>query len=340
MLNKVKISSLLLLTAVVNQPLQAHDKPYWTDSSEKTIHTGTGTCLRTINWTKDTATAECGGGMAKAPSMPAVAAMLDSDKDGVNDDMDQCPDTAKGITVGTNGCVGDSDGDGAADSYDRCPDTPKGLNVDATGCPVDSDGDGAADSYDRCPDTPKGINVDATGCPMDSDSDGAADSYDRCPGTPRGVEVDSSGCAVSLDDDNDGIMNANDQCSGTVSGTVVNKQGCELKEDIALDNVQFNTGNAVLSSSSRQILNNVAQTLKNNPHLKFEIAGHTDSSGNYQSNVNLSESRAQSVRQYLIDNGVAAESLTAHGYGPDKPVASNNTRSGRSANRRVELMLK
>jgi OOP family OmpA-OmpF porin len=58
----------------------------------------------------------------------------------------------------------DSDGDGVTDDLDRCPDTPKGVIVDAKGCPLDSDGDGVADYLDKCPNTPKGATVDARGC--------------------------------------------------------------------------------------------------------------------------------------------------------------------------------
>ncbi|MBW1958946.1 MAG: OmpA family protein [Deltaproteobacteria bacterium] len=58
----------------------------------------------------------------------------------------------------------DSDGDGVTDDLDRCPDTPKGVTVDAKGCPLDTDGDGVADYLDKCPNTPKGATVDARGC--------------------------------------------------------------------------------------------------------------------------------------------------------------------------------
>ncbi|WP_461395821.1 porin family protein, partial [Deferrisoma sp.] len=88
----------------------------------------------------------------------------------------------------------DSDGDGVADNLDRCPGTPRGTPVDANGCPKDSDGDGVADNLDRCPGTPPGTPVDANGCPKDSDGDGVADNLDRCPGTPPGTPVDANGC--------------------------------------------------------------------------------------------------------------------------------------------------
>jgi outer membrane protein OmpA-like peptidoglycan-associated protein/outer membrane scaffolding protein for murein synthesis (MipA/OmpV family) len=94
--------------------------------------------------------------------------------------------------------VMDSDRDGVPDDLDQCPDTPYGVQVDAVGCPIDSDGDGVPDYLDKCPDTPKGAPVDAVGCPLDSDGDGVPDYLDQCPGTLKGVKVDEKGCALSM----------------------------------------------------------------------------------------------------------------------------------------------
>jgi OOP family OmpA-OmpF porin len=69
------------------------------------------------------------------------------------------------VKVDAKGCPLDSDGDGVPDDLDKCPDTPKGCIVDKDGCPVDSDNDGVCDGLDKCPDTPKGVPVDETGCP-------------------------------------------------------------------------------------------------------------------------------------------------------------------------------
>ncbi|RMF90651.1 MAG: hypothetical protein D6736_06440 [Nitrospinota bacterium] len=88
----------------------------------------------------------------------------------------------------------DSDGDGVTDDLDQCPDTPGGVAVDAQGCPLDSDKDGVADYQDQCPDTPEGFAVDAAGCPTDSDKDGIADYLDQCPNTPAGIPVNDTGC--------------------------------------------------------------------------------------------------------------------------------------------------
>lgn len=205
--------------------------------------------------------------------------------------------------------------------------------------PADSDNDGVVDSKDQCPGTASGMMVDSKGCTKDSDNDGVADSNDKCPGTASGIAVNASGCALSTDADGDGIADANDDCPNTAKGIAVNTRGCELKEDIRLENVQFKTGTAELDANSRNILNRIAGVLKDNTHLKFQVSGHTDSSGAVSNNVKLSEARANSVRQYLIDQGVAANRLEAVGFGPNRPVASNDTLEGRRMNRRVELNL-
>ncbi|MEO1083864.1 MAG: di-heme oxidoredictase family protein, partial [Acidobacteriota bacterium] len=93
----------------------------------------------------------------------------------------------------------DSDGDGVDDGVDQCPGTPAGTPVDAAGCPLDSDGDGVDDGADQCPGTPAGTPVDAVGCPVpqDSDGDGVDDAVDQCPGTPLGTPVDAAGCVLA-----------------------------------------------------------------------------------------------------------------------------------------------
>lgn len=104
---------------------------------------------------------------------------------------------AIGAALGYLACsqgVGDSDGDGVNDDLDQCPGTPEGVEVDENGCPLDSDGDGVPDYLDKCPGTPAGTTVGPDGCPLDSDGDGVIDDNDECPGTPPGVEVEANGC--------------------------------------------------------------------------------------------------------------------------------------------------
>ena len=93
----------------------------------------------------------------------------------------------------------DSDGDGVPDDVDQCPGTPAGAPVDDKGCPLYSDGDGVPDYLDKCPGTPSGVKVDPDGCPIDSDGDGVPDYLDKCPGTPAGTQVDADGCPPAGD---------------------------------------------------------------------------------------------------------------------------------------------
>lgn len=172
----------------------------------------------------------------------------------------------------------------------------------------------------------------------DVDGDGIADSQDKCPGTPAGVMVDAKGCA--LDSDGDSVVDYKDRCPGTASGARVDVYGCELKSVTSLKGVNFENNSAKLTASSTGVLDDVVATLKKNPDVKAEVAGHTDGSGSHSYNVSLSNRRAESVRQYLVNNGINANRLTAKGYGPDYPVASNSTREGRAKNRRVELRIK
>src|SRR5436309_2996632 len=90
----------------------------------------------------------------------------------------------------------DSDKDGIPDKKDACPNTPLGATVDARGCPTDSDKDGVYDGLDKCPNTPAGATVDASGCPTHSDGDGVPDDRDKCPNTPAGSKVDANGCII------------------------------------------------------------------------------------------------------------------------------------------------
>jgi OmpA-OmpF porin, OOP family len=157
---------------------------------------------------------------------PSPSPAIDSDRDGVPDAVDKCPNTPLGAHVDATGCPLDSDGDGVPDGIDQCPNTPTGVHVDAKGCPVDSDGDGVPDGIDQCPNTPPGVTVDATGCPLDSDKDGVPDGLDKCPNTPAGATVDANGCP--LDSDLDGVPDGIDKCPNTPPGTKVDATGCPL----------------------------------------------------------------------------------------------------------------
>jgi OmpA-OmpF porin, OOP family len=105
-----------------------------------------------------------------------------------------------------------------------------------------------------------------------------------------------------------------------------------------LDKVQFETGKAALLPASFSLLDEIVKVMKDNPQLEVvEVDGHTDSTGSPDFNRKLSQERAESVMKYLTSKGVKAARLSAKGFGPDKPIADNETDAGREANRRVEF---
>ncbi|MBA3260021.1 MAG: OmpA family protein [Gemmatimonadales bacterium] len=106
---------------------------------------------------------------------------------------------------------------------------------------------------------------------------------------------------------------------------------------LTLRGVNFEINEATLLPISRDILQEVARSLVDNPEVTVEVAGHTDNTGSRELNERLSGERAEAVKAFLIENGVAAERMTTQGYAWDQPVASNTTRSGRAENRRTEL---
>jgi outer membrane protein OmpA-like peptidoglycan-associated protein len=269
---------------------------------------------------------------------------VDTDGDGVVDYLDKCVDTAPGAVVDINGCAIDTDIDGVADYLDKCANTPKEAKVDASGCPLDTDADGVADYMDKCVMTPAGVKVDVSGCPVDTDGDSVADYLDKCINTPilaKGL-VDKNGCL--LDTDGDGVYDYVDNCPKT-AGELSNNGCPEVKKEVkslfqrALQGIQFETAKADIKPLSFPLLNQIANILILNPTYWIEVQGHTDNVGADDYNYNLSRDRAASVRTYLISKGVNEIRITSQGYGETKPVADNNTKAGKSMNRRVEFVV-
>jgi outer membrane protein OmpA-like peptidoglycan-associated protein len=272
----------------------------------------------------------------------------DRDHDGVPDRLDRCPETPPGVRIDALGCAIDTDGDGVPDGPDRCDGTLTGCTVDARGCPVDSDGDGVCDGIDMCPDTPAGAKVDPGGCPIDSDGDGVPDGQDRCADTPRSCTVDTLGCPV--DGDHDAVCDGLDRCPDTPAGTQVDVNGCpatrleretQLLETglLRLEDINFDTGKAVLRAESFRPLNDVGDILARWPELRIEIGGHTDAQGSAAANGALSKARAQAVLTYLLRKfpELDPDRFAVVGYGESKPIASDDTELGRARNRRVEF---
>ena len=225
----------------------------------------------------------------------------------------------------------DSDGDGIYDDMDNCPGTPAGVKVDSAGCPLDSDRDGVYDYLDKCPNTPAGVKVNSSGCPLDSDNDGVSDYLDKCPGTPKGVKVDGSGCP--FDSDSDGVYDYLDECPDTPEGATVNERGCWAFGG----NVFFDFNKSEIKSEAYPLLMEAVNILEENPEMRVEIQGHTDSKGPEAYNRTLSERRAMAVKAYLVKMGVDSGRIVPKGYGESDPVASNETEEDRQKNRRVQF---
>jgi len=265
----------------------------------------------------------------------------DSDGDGVPDDIDRCPLDAedKDGFQDEDGCPdADNDGDGIVDRADACPN--EAGSIQNRGCPVtDKDGDGVSDAEDRCPDLP-GIKALA-GCP-DTDADGIADNEDKCP-VLAGLR-ENQGCPDS-DKDGDTIADRLDKCPDQFGPppdgcpkkytlVEVKKERIDIKQQVHFATARFR----VLPDSYR-LLDEVVSVLRDFPKMRLSIEGHTDSVGGESMNMRLSQRRAEAVRDYLVESGIAFERLEAIGYGLTKPVASNKTARGRALNRRTEFRI-
>lgn len=172
---------------------------------------------------------------------------------------------------------------------------------------------------------------------LDGDGDAILDENDQCLDTPSGVYVDNSGCA--LDRDNDGIPDYLDQCPDSESLDNLDDNGCtvimEQPESITLE-VHFANNSAEIPEASKSEIKEVADLMTQFMNASVEIAGHSDSSGKASYNKALSQRRADAVRDVLINEyGIDASRVSAVGYGQEQPIASNSTKEGRLANRRV-----
>jgi OOP family OmpA-OmpF porin len=218
---------------------------------------------------------------------------------------------------------GDTDHDGIPDDVDLCPSVPEDhAEPDPSdGCPTppDRDNDGVPDDFDKCPDAAEdkdGIQ-DMDGCPeVDVDNDGVPDVNDACPREPGTPSPDpkQNGCPQFIK-----------RVTGSTEIQIVKQ-------------IQFDTGKATIKPSSFAILEEIVKLLRVNPDIRrLSIEGHTDDRGPLEMNQKLSQDRADSVMSYLSSHGIDATRLEAHGHGPAKPIATNDTEVGRQSNRRVEF---
>jgi outer membrane protein OmpA-like peptidoglycan-associated protein len=275
------------------------------------------------------------------PDVPGLAGFKgcpDTDADGIQDTEDECPTEAGPQRF--RGCP-DTDGDSLPDKTDKCPTEPGSWEF--AGCP-DRDKDGVPDKDDRCPDVP-GL-ISKNGCPdTDKDKDGISDSLDKCPTVP-GIAL-YEGCP---DTDGDSIPDAEDKCP--LQYGIRSEQGCpaplvEVKLDLdeeeilkkAFSNLEFETGKAVIIETSFESLDKMVELLIHKKEYKFHLAGHTDDVGKREANQQLSQERAEAVKNYLVSKGIEADRIITVAFGATKPIATNKTEEGRKKNRRVEMKI-
>ena len=183
----------------------------------------------------------------------------------------------------------------------------------------DTDGDGIPDSIDKCPNEPEDKDgfQDEDGCPdPDNDGDGILDVNDKCPNEPETFNgyQDSDGCP-------DEVPAALKKFTGVIQG------------------INFATDSAKITKGSHKVLDKAVQVLVDYPDVRMEVGGHTDNVGKEEYNKELSQKRAESVKEYLVGKGISSDRLTAVGYGMEKPLTSNKTKADKAKNRRTEFTL-
>jgi outer membrane protein OmpA-like peptidoglycan-associated protein len=242
----------------------------------------------------------------------------DSDSDGLSD-LDEI------MKFLTQPMVDDTDQDGLKDGEELFTHHTNPLKTDT--------------DNDRLPDGEELTVHHTHPLRADTDSDGVLDGIEvnRLVSNPNESDTDS-----------DGVADGRDQCpteaaSGERHGVTA---GCpdikpqiwvEVDQVIVLVGVNFLAGEARPTPQSREVLEKVYNTLADNSEVSFEIQGHADGAGNVDSNLRLSQRRAEAVFEYLAQRGIAPERLRPVGLGESQPLASNDTPAGRAQNRRIEL---
>ena len=236
------------------------------------------------------------------------------------------------------GCPwGDADNDGVKDNIDKCP--KEFGPTENNGCPwEDKDGDKVIDKDDKCPEVVG--EIENKGCPWgDEDKDGVTDNLDNCP--KLFGEKDNYGCPYT-DKDGDKVIDKDDKCP-EVAGTIENF-GCPVIDTKVIKklndyskSVLFNSGKATITVNSYATLDAMTEIMKEYEATNFSIEAHTDNVGKPDRNITLSAERALAIKTYLISKGINENRLKSEGFGAAKPIDSNETATGKAANRRVEI---
>jgi outer membrane protein OmpA-like peptidoglycan-associated protein len=219
----------------------------------------------------------------------------------------------------------DTDGDGLNDGDEV-------LKYHTDPLKMDTDGDGLSDGDEV-------LKYKTNPLAPDTDGDGLTDGEEvlKYHTNPLNPDTDGGGIFDGVEvkrgtnplDANDDIVKEKPKDEidiGTVGGSAIKLEG-----------IEFDVAKATIRPSSDSSLNKALKTMMNHPEIEVEIRGHTDNSGKHDKNVKLSLDRADAVKKWLIDHGVAATRMTTKGFGPDSPVAPNDTPDNKQKNRRIEF---
>ncbi len=269
---------------------------------------------------------------------------------GDRDDLD--PD-GDGLTtrfekgIGTDPLNPDTDGDGLTDGDEVLKYQTDPLNPDTDGdgltdgdevlkyrtdpLKADTDGDGLTDGDEV-------LRYHTDPLKVDTDGDGLSDGDEVMVYSTNPLNVDTDGGTVP-----DGVevrrgTNPLDPSDDIPKAPKKEELTIELNKPVILEGVVFKFGSAEITPQSESILEKAYNTLEQHPDIEVEIHGHTDNIGQPRINLNLSKARAEAVKLYLVNKGIAAPRITTKGFGSVRPIASNATSSGRQTNRRIEFI--
>lgn len=163
----------------------------------------------------------------------------------------------------------------------------------------------------------------------DTDSDGLVDGAEIKIYRTNPLNYDTDGGSVDDKTEVERGTNPNDPTDDKVKQT---------SAPVVLEGVTFPSGKAIVSPESERALMEVFNTLSSHPNIKVELRGYTDNTGSASANLQLSQKRADAVKNWLVNKGIAPSRIKAIGYGEANPIADNNTEAGRRLNRRIEFV--
>ena len=264
----------------------------------------------------------------------------DCDTDNDQDGLTKC----KEEQIGTDPDIADTDADGLKDGAEVNQYMTNPLNKDTDGDTL-TDGDEvmrySTNPLNKDTDADKLMDNDEINkyntLPNDNDTDDDmlidGDEVLTHKTNPKVVDTDvgSIGDGVEV---NRGTnpLNPNDDLPPAPK-----EEPMKVGAVIVLEGINFASGSYDIGAGSDAILEQAYNTMKNNPDIVVEISGHTDSRGGYEMNMNLSKNRAEAVKEWLVAKGISASRIETAGYGPNNPIASNDTEEGRYQNRRIEF---